>query len=293
MALIGALIDGWIASSIAKTCSREQRKSAGIVSTADPGRRSGHPWASLIQIVAAISSRRAISSLALIASIFIAQRSLYQHVAAVRSAFAEGGLAGSTRSRRHDRRARPGASRRSRRVPRRDRILRRELFRWRGGAGVLAGAAGTARIDRLQGHQYRRLHDRASVSERYESFGWAAARLDDLVNLVPARLSALLLAVAAPVARRIDRQIVRASSGAMPRSIARRMPAGRKARWQGRWDWHWPVRAAMPSTPSTIPFSTPRTRKDALPDDIGRALDLYIAACVIEAAVYAALTLVV
>src|ERR1700761_5003198 len=48
-------------------------------------------------------------------------------------------------------------------MPRRDRILRRELFRWRGGAGVLAGAAWTPRTARLQGHQYRRLHDRASI----------------------------------------------------------------------------------------------------------------------------------
>jgi adenosylcobinamide-phosphate synthase len=32
---------------------------------------------------------------------------------------------------------------------------------------------------------------------RHEAFGWASARLDDIVNLVPARLAALLLAVAA------------------------------------------------------------------------------------------------
>ena len=37
------------------------------------------------------------------------------------------------------------------------------------------------------------------LSPRYRSFGWAAARLDDGLNLVPARLSGLLLAVAALV----------------------------------------------------------------------------------------------
>jgi len=38
-------------------------------------------------------------------------------------------------------------------------------------------------------------------SERYLAFGWAAARFDDLANLVPARLSAVLLAIAALFAR--------------------------------------------------------------------------------------------
>jgi len=36
-------------------------------------------------------------------------------------------------------------------------------------------------------------------SPRYQRFGWAAARLDDLANLVPARLAALLTTLCAPV----------------------------------------------------------------------------------------------
>ncbi|MBR0900500.1 cobalamin biosynthesis protein CobD [Bradyrhizobium tropiciagri] len=35
-------------------------------------------------------------------------------------------------------------------------------------------------------------------SERHEAFGWAAARIDDLANLVPARLSGLLFVLLAP-----------------------------------------------------------------------------------------------
>jgi adenosylcobinamide-phosphate synthase len=38
------------------------------------------------------------------------------------------------------------------------------------------------------------------MTPRYRSFGWAAARFDDLLNLVPARLSGLLIALAAALA---------------------------------------------------------------------------------------------
>lgn len=36
-------------------------------------------------------------------------------------------------------------------------------------------------------------------SERYRAFGWASARFDDVLNLVPARLSGLLIAAVAPL----------------------------------------------------------------------------------------------
>jgi adenosylcobinamide-phosphate synthase len=36
-------------------------------------------------------------------------------------------------------------------------------------------------------------------SERYLKFGWASARMDDLLNFIPARISAILLIIAAPL----------------------------------------------------------------------------------------------
>jgi adenosylcobinamide-phosphate synthase len=41
-------------------------------------------------------------------------------------------------------------------------------------------------------------------TERYREFGWASARLDDLLNWIPARLTAVLVAAAALLARRAD-----------------------------------------------------------------------------------------
>jgi adenosylcobinamide-phosphate synthase len=60
--------------------------------------------------------------------------------------------------------------------------------------GALAGSSGLAAyravntLDAMVGHR----------SPRYQRFGWASARLDDVANVVPARLTALLTAACAP-----------------------------------------------------------------------------------------------
>jgi adenosylcobinamide-phosphate synthase len=61
-------------------------------------------------------------------------------------------------------------------------------------AGAVAGVPGLLAyraantLDAMVGHR----------NERYENFGWASARLDDILNWVPARFSAALAALSAP-----------------------------------------------------------------------------------------------
>jgi len=90
--------------------------------------------------------------------------------------------------------------------------------------GVVAGPAGLLgyravnTLDAMVGHR----------SERYLRFGWAAARLDDLANWAPARLTGLLAAALAPVvggSRRDALRVLRRDGGAHPSPNAGRCEA--------------------------------------------------------------------
>lgn len=77
---------------------------------------------------------------------------------------------------------------------------------------LVAGAPGAAAyravntMDSMVGHQ----------NNRYRNFGWAAARLDDVANYLPARIFALLVAVQKPSLTRKILAIVRRDAAAHP-----------------------------------------------------------------------------
>lgn len=68
-----------------------------------------------------------------------------------------------------------------------------------GGAPLVAVHRVTNTLDAMVGHR----------NERYARFGWAAARLDDALNWIPARLTAAAIAVVAPKPTREVLAIVR------------------------------------------------------------------------------------
>src|SRR6185437_13596178 len=126
---------------------------------------------------------------------------------------------------------------------------------------------------------------------RHRDFGWAAARLDDLFNRVPARLAGMLVALAAPVV-----------GGSMLTAVTIMWRDARKHRSPNA---GWPESAMAGALGVALagprrygesivddPFLNAAGRTNAVPDDIGRALKILVAACALEFAVYAALLLV-
>jgi adenosylcobinamide-phosphate synthase len=135
-------------------------------------------------------------AVAVVASTLIAQRSLYQHVAEVATALEQGGVIAGRAAvakivgrdpQTLDAAAVARAAIESLAENFSDAVVA-PVF-WMAMAGlpgaVLYKAINTA--DSMIGHR----------TPRHEAFGWAAARLDDLVNLPASRLSALLLVAAA------------------------------------------------------------------------------------------------
>lgn len=133
---------------------------------------------------------------AALAAILLAQKSLFQHVKAVAFGLEEGGLAGGRAAvsqivgRDPNQLDEAGVSRaalESLSENLSDGVVAPAFWFLIGGLPgiVLYKAINTA--DSMIGHK----------SERYREFGWAAARLDDLVNLPASRLTALLLLITA------------------------------------------------------------------------------------------------
>lgn len=226
----------------------------------------------------------------LVASTLIAQRSLYQHVARVRTAFADGGLS----------EARSAVSMIVGRDP--DQLDEAGICRAaiescaeNFSDGVVAPAFWLALLGLPGLFAYKAINTADSMighlSPRYQSFGWAAARLDDVVNLIPARLSGLLVAMAAPVA---------GASTATALKVMWRDAGKHRSPNAG-----WPESATAGALGLALAgprrygerivddaFLNAEARKEATPGDIGRALSLLIAACLLQAAAYAALLLV-
>lgn len=134
--------------------------------------------------------------LALLASSLLAQRSLYEHVAHVATALDDGGLDAGRAAvsqivgRNPKWLDEPGVARaaiESLAENFADGVVAPAFWTGVGGmpGGVLYKAINTA--DSMIGHK----------SDRYLQFGWAAARLDDLVNLPASRLAALWIVLAA------------------------------------------------------------------------------------------------
>jgi adenosylcobinamide-phosphate synthase len=239
----------------------------------------------LEQGVAALAGIGSALVLGILASSLIAQRSLHDHVARVADGLEAGleqGRAAVSQIVGRDPQTLDGqgvarAAIESLAENFSDGIVAPTLYTALGGltGGALYKAVNTA--DSMVGHR----------SARYEAYGWAAARLDDLVNLPASRLSALLLTAAASLVAGAD---ARASARAVRRD----------ARHHRSPNAGWPE-AAMAGALG-LRLAGPRVyggvkvedgwmgegRPDAGPRDIRRALHLYRIACGLQAALLAA-----
>ena len=227
---------------------------------------------------------------ALLISAFLAQNSLYRHVAAVAQGLAGAGLPGGRRAVAHivgrdpaslDEPAVCRAALESLAENFSDGVTA-PLF-WAlllGLPGILTyKAVNTA--DSMVGHR----------TPRHLAFGWASARLDDLLNFVPARLAGLVLAVAAFL-------LPRASPGGAFSAMRRDAPLHRSP------NAGWPEAALAGAL--GLALAGPRRyggviiednwmnaggRREASAADIHRGLTLYVLACIIQAILVALIAL--
>ncbi len=227
--------------------------------------------------------------LILAASSLLAQRSLHHHVRAVAEALGTQGLQAGRAAvamivgRNPDRLDEAGVARaavESLAENFSDGVVAPAFWLIVGGLPCAMCYKATNTADSMIGHR----------TPRYHAFGWAAARLDDVINLPASRLSALFLIVAA------------AAIGASPRGALQAV--WRDARGHRSPNAGWPE-AAMAGALG-LRLAGPRVygetliddafmgdgRREATAADIIRALRLYRAACVAQWLVLLAIVLI-
>jgi len=220
-----------------------------------------------------------------VASVFLAQKSLYLHVAAVRSAFAAGGLDAARKAvsmivgrdpKRLDEAGVSRAAIESLAENFADGVVAPALW------GVVLGLPGIIAYkaintaDSMIGHK----------TERHLAFGRAAARLDDYVNLAPARLSGAIVVVAALLTRRPWRNAWTAMRRDAP------LHASPNAGWpEAATGGALGLALGGPRSYGGRLVDDPYMNRDGDPqathEDIGRALRLYLTACAVHAALWA------
>ena len=137
---------------------------------------------------------------AVLIAVLVAQRSLYEHVAAVAGALANGGLDRGREAVRHivgrdpmslDAHGVARAALESLAENFSDGVVAPVFWYLLLGLPGLFAYKMANTLDSMIGHR----------TPRYRAFGWAAARLDDVLNTVPAPLSGMLFAMAAVFAK--------------------------------------------------------------------------------------------
>ncbi|MCZ8316720.1 adenosylcobinamide-phosphate synthase CbiB [Phreatobacter sp.] len=230
-------------------------------------------------------------TIGVVAAVLLAQNSLYVHVARVAEAFATGGIAEARRAvamivgRDPESLDEAGICRAAIETAAEnfsDGVVAPAFWFAVLGLPGLAAYKAVNTADSMIGH----------LSERHRDFGWAAARCDDLLNLVPARLAGLLVTAAAPLA------------AGSPAKALRVMI--RDARLHRSPNAGWPEAAMAGALGLALagprrygarlvddPFLHAEGRREATPGDIRRALRVMISACLGLAAIVAAGALLV
>jgi adenosylcobinamide-phosphate synthase len=213
-------------------------------------------------------------------SILLAQRSLYDHVRRVYTAFTDRGIAGAREAVSHvvgrdpDALDASGICRAAIETTAEnfsDGVVAPALWYLVAGLPGIAIYKAVNTADSMIGHR----------SSRYRAFGWASARLDDVMNGLPARLSGLFTVIAAPLVG----GSMRAAWRIMLRDahLHRSPNAGRpEAAMAGALG----IAIAGPRVYATGPVSDPfvngEERRDLRPPDIADGLRLFIAACSVQ-----------